>query len=355
MSQASVPMAMSLNRGVFGTEQSVSPLLSMLSGHIDRLPHHLGIENGGAPWEAWHEALYRPLEDFLGRSGKSFRANFVSLCWKLAGGHGNLPAQIPLFVELLHAGSLIVDDIEDSAQMRRGAPALHHLCGMPKALNAGNWLYFWPQTILAGMELDPEVELRIHRWIAQTLSRCHHGQALDLAIRVFEWDQLHVASMVETSTRLKSGALFELAAAIGAIHAKAQTSCEKALVRFGGDLGLALQMYDDLSGLVNDSRMDKAQEDLIQARLTWPWAWLALHVDQLEYTRLRGLARSVYERDAPFHELRDALIKSLPDDVFLHPRNLLQSAFNDVRPHVRSVAALQSLNDEIKRLESSYV
>jgi hypothetical protein len=51
-------------------------------------------------------------------------------------------------VEFIHAGSLVVEDIEDGSRIRRGRVALHVRYGMPVALNAGNWLYFWPFELL---------------------------------------------------------------------------------------------------------------------------------------------------------------------------------------------------------------
>ena len=50
----------------------------------------------------------------------------------------------PRMFEIIHAGSMIVDDIEDDSSERRGAPAVHRLHGLPLALNAGNWMYFAP-------------------------------------------------------------------------------------------------------------------------------------------------------------------------------------------------------------------
>jgi geranylgeranyl pyrophosphate synthase len=98
----------------------------------------------------WQAALLGPLLELLERRGKCFRSQLVQIAYDLARDSSTkaMPAQLPLLVEALHAGSLIVDDIEDDSKSRRGEPALHLLVGLPLALNAGNWLYFLPHRLL---------------------------------------------------------------------------------------------------------------------------------------------------------------------------------------------------------------
>jgi geranylgeranyl pyrophosphate synthase len=46
--------------------------------------------------------------------------------------------------ELIHTGSLIIDDIQDQSELRRGRPSLYRTYGIDVAINAGNTLYFLP-------------------------------------------------------------------------------------------------------------------------------------------------------------------------------------------------------------------
>ena len=126
----------------------------------------------------------RPTE-FLSRPGKELRTTIVRAGWLLGGGEpAAMPDRLPLVIELLHAGSLIIDDVEDGSDERRGAPALHHVVGVPLAINTGSWMYFWALAELAELGLPPATELAAHRAAAATLVRCHQGQALDLATRI---------------------------------------------------------------------------------------------------------------------------------------------------------------------------
>ena len=241
------------------------------------------------PHALWEQALLRPLRDFLRRPGKGFRARLVELGYRLGGGMpGTHPPELPLVVESLHAGSLIVDDIEDDSDLRRGAAALHRVYGVPLALNAGNWLYFWPQVLLSRMPLTDEARLRAHERVAECLMRGHQGQALDLTVRVDELPQAEVPAVVDAIARLKTGSLLGLATALGAIAAGAPSERLDAIDRFGRAVGVGLQMLDDLSGVVSPARRHKALEDLQHGRATWVWAWLARDLDASVYQPLRA-------------------------------------------------------------------
>src|SRR5262249_51575318 len=86
--------------------------------------------------------LYDSAREFLSRPSKGRRSRLIGASYLLAGGNGRLPQAAVDMIELLHTGSLIVDDIQDGAETRRGGRSLHKLIGMPRALNTGNWLYF---------------------------------------------------------------------------------------------------------------------------------------------------------------------------------------------------------------------
>ncbi|MET0385452.1 MAG: polyprenyl synthetase family protein [Polyangiales bacterium] len=248
----------------------------------------------GVPQVLWDEALLRPLRDFLARPSKGFRAGLVELGYRMSGGaDSGLPIELPLIIECLHAGSLIIDDIEDQSLERRGAPALHCTYGVPRALNAGNWLYFWPQVLLSRVPLRPETRLLAHERMALCLLRCHEGQALDLQVRIERLAQSDVANVARTVSQLKTGGLLGLATALGAMAADAPADRAEAIGKLGRELGVGLQMLDDVSGVLNPARRHKALEDLRLGRVTWVWACLAEELDRAAYDALLDQARVV--------------------------------------------------------------
>ena len=175
------------------------------------------------PSALWNHALLDPLRDFLGRPSKGFRARLLEPGFRLGGGGDAAPPrELPLLVEILHAGSLIIDDIEDDSAQRRGAPTLHRRHGVPLALNAGNWLYFWAHGLLSRAALGDVARLAAYERLTECLMRCHQGQALDLTVRVGELPQAEVPVVVQAITRLKTGSLLGLATALGAVAAGAE-------------------------------------------------------------------------------------------------------------------------------------
>jgi geranylgeranyl pyrophosphate synthase len=247
----------------------------------------------------WRRAILDPALEFVARPGKQIRARLVHGTWSLAGGPGDPPEELALAIELLHAGSLIVDDIEDGSATRRGRPALHRSWGLSTALNTGNWLYFLALDLLGRSGLE-EGGVPADRRAIQTLLRCHHGQALDVSIRVSELEPGEVHGVVATITSLKTASLMELAVRLAAAGAGAGEKEVLALARFGHELGVYLQMLDDLSSVTSAARRDKGAEDLALSRATWPWAWLAEELDEPAFAELQARARRVAAgEDAP--------------------------------------------------------
>ncbi len=317
--------------------------LAKTLGHDPRVPQYL-----------WDEALITPLRDFLSRPGKEFRARLVRLGWQLTGRSAEPPPELPLIIEALHSGSLIVDDIEDESLERRGAPALHRIYGMPRALNAGNFLYFWALELLTRLGLPPVTELALHRAFSRTLLACHQGQALDLSVKIALLEQRDVTATVSAVTHLKTGKLCELAAQMGALAAGASLAKAQAIAAFGRELGVGLQMLDDLSGIANARRADKGAEDLRSGRPTWPWAWAAEALDSRSYAKLQKQGRAVLNGDEAPESLAAQLARLVAKSGRAEVHARLESALAQLKRVALDPRALSELEHELTRLEKSY-
>lgn len=310
------------------------------------------------PAAIWAAALSGPAAAFLSRPGKDLRAALVRAGGRLggeasggaaAGAAAPTAERIALAIELVHAGSLIVDDVEDQSDERRGAPALHRLVGVPLAINTGSWLYFWGLAELSRLGIPGGLERA-----TTALLRCHQGQALDLAVRVVDLDPREVPPVVAATTRLKTGALCRLAMELGALGAGACEARTAAIGALGEATGTALQMLDDLGGLVAPERRAKAYEDLRGARPTWAWAWLAEQHDPFAWARFLGQARAVAAGADP-HPLADALAERVEPIGRPRIRATLDAALGDARTALGAPSpALDALAADLRRMESMY-
>jgi len=241
----------------------------------------------------WEDVLLSPVNDILGRPGKAIRAELVDAGFAVVRPCEPAPDAAVALVEILHAGSLVIDDIEDDSKTRRGGRAIHRVHGTAKAINAGNFMYFLALQQIEELALEPARELRLHRMVTRTLLDCHRGQALDLGLRLGEVPQAEVPTVVAETSLLKTAALTELATGLGVLAAGGSDVQVAAMAGFGREVGLALQQLDDLGNLTGKGPPARRYEDLRNGRLTWPWAWAAEVLHPIDYQGLEAVARAL--------------------------------------------------------------
>ncbi|MGE4233494.1 MAG: polyprenyl synthetase family protein [Bacteriovoracia bacterium] len=247
--------------------------------------------------------LIRPVEDIWTRPSKKFRAELVEkgylLCAHEISSVENKLKGLSQLIEEIHTGSLIIDDIEDSTKIRRGAPSIHEIYGLPLALNAGNWLYFSPLSKLKDLELSTSQELQLYRLIHHTLVQCHYGQALDLGVNVTLLNKGELIDVCDSALRLKSGSLTSLALQLGAIIADANQDFLNELSRVGRELGFCLQMFDDIGILMLPKEHQKRFEDLSLKRPSWIWRVIASEFDNRQFE----FAKNFFDRNPSVDEI----------------------------------------------------
>lgn len=328
-------------------------LVSALGDLFGRIPEPVWM-NGDIRAEVWDTAILDPAREILSRSGKGVRPRVLERCWSLAGGDpAGPPELLPIVIELLHVGSLIVDDIEDDSRQRRGRPALHRQYGLPLALNTGNWLYFVGLAVLSRIDLADRIRLALYEDISVALMQCHQGQALDLSTRIASTRRSDVPGLVETSTRLKTGTLMQLAAKLGARGAGASGTIVGVCGSYGAELGIALQMLDDWSGIGIEARREKGREDLRLSRPTWPWVWLAEGADEVAYHEVVRQARDIridWDADQLVDRLRALLGSVAPGRI----RAQLEIAVDRLESGLPADADLGLVRADVAALEQAF-
>jgi geranylgeranyl pyrophosphate synthase len=260
-----------------------------------RLRSLLGLDDYSYVEDVLRDALINPVAELTSNPGKRVRGKLVELTYRLLGNEAEssfiaarrlkIGAEV---LELIHAGSLIVDDIEDGSQIRRGRPALHVRYGLPISLNAGNWLYFWPSELIKDLKLPGETTLAAYENYHRALLRAHFGQAVDIGTRVDMLAQNRVAEVCQASLALKTGALTGFAMVLGGLIAGVGEPTISHLETFGRELGVALQMFDDIGNVTGACEPSKRYEDFMLYRPSWAWAWVAMNSTAEDYARFIG-------------------------------------------------------------------
>jgi geranylgeranyl pyrophosphate synthase len=246
---------------------------------------HLQLSHTTELKDLMGSSLIWPLREFFKNPGKNIRPRLVELGFRFSSlsDDEELSDEVQqkikvasTIIEALHAGSIIVDDIQDESTVRRNSPTLHLKHGLPLALNAGNWLYFWALEQIRELKLPPQVSESLLFDCLGLLTRAHYGQALDVGVKINEIEQRRVRDVCLASMELKTGTLFSLALRLG-IAICPSSSAHSSLTALGARLGVALQAYDDAGNFIlpPKSEASKRHEDLKLRRPTWVWAQAA--------------------------------------------------------------------------------
>ena len=256
----------------------------------------------------WSKALQLAPDLYPGVGGKRLRATLLERAYTFAGGRSVAPALIVDAVEMLHAGSLVIDDFEDDSLTRRGQPALHRVIGPARAVNAGNWMYFRALELAAAAWEDPvRSAALVGRFIA-VARQCHEGQAVDLATRVDEVTPRQAQVTALVISRWKTGRLASLAAWCGAHSAAGDPRTLQAVAAFGCRVGICLQMKNDLDELRELLAGSERCDDLRNRRVTWPWAWAASELSPGQFAAWQRRLRRAEEQPAALHALARELL-----------------------------------------------
>ena len=189
--------------------------------------------------------------------GKRLRALLVLAAAEAVQGHAAAALRAACAVELIHAYSLVHDDMPcmDNDVLRRGKPTVHVRFGQAQALLAGDALQALAFELLTpeGDEVPASMQAALCGLLARAAGATGMagGQAIDLDSvgRVLTEEQL------QAMHRLKTGALLQAAVHMGASCATPALPAHTraALDQYGAALGLAFQVVDDILDVTADS------------------------------------------------------------------------------------------------------
>jgi octaprenyl-diphosphate synthase len=170
--------------------------------------------------------------------GKRLRPALLLLCARFAGGGGKTAVQLGAVVEMLHAATLVHDDVIDVAQTRRGRPSANVQWGNHTCVLAGDWLYM--QAFQVALR---ERNFHVLDLLIGLTQMMVEGELIQLdrigRIGITEADCMELVDR-------KTACLFSACAKLGAVAAGADTIMEEKLGEFAWNLGMAFQLIDDM-------------------------------------------------------------------------------------------------------------
>jgi octaprenyl-diphosphate synthase len=234
--------------------------------------------------------------------GKRLRPSLLLLSAKLAGGGGPAAVQLGAVVEMVHAATLVHDDVIDAAQTRRGRPSTNVKWGNHTCVLAGDWLYM--QAFQIALR---ERNFQILDLLIGLTQMMVEGELIQLErigrINVTEADCMELVDR-------KTACLFSVCARLGAIAGGSGAAFEERLGEYAWNLGMAFQLVDDVLDFTSrEVTLGKpVGGDLREGKVTLPLVYALECVTPQERRLVENILRQRNYDETPFSQIL-ALLK----------------------------------------------
>jgi octaprenyl-diphosphate synthase len=196
--------------------------------------------------------------------GKRLRPILVLLASRLVGSVTDGSIRMAAVVEMIHAATLVHDDVIDIAKTRRGRPSSNALWGNHTCVLAGDWLYM--QAFQMALR---ERNFHVLDVLIALTQMMVEGELLQLEligkINISEADYMELVDR-------KTASLFSACARLGAVMGGAGDATEGRLGEFAWNLGIAFQLVDDVLDFTSHEKVlgKPVGSDLREGKVTLP-------------------------------------------------------------------------------------
>ena len=224
-------------------------------------------------------------------SGKRLRAMITLLCTGSVGGNLQNAKSLALAVEIMHAATLVHDDIVDKESIRRGKPTVHKKWSVNDAILTGDAL------LSLALSQIVNYDNKILQVISETGLLLAEGEYMDLDPSTETSEEEYIKRIFR-----KTASLFSASAKCGALVGKGSQAEIAALANFGENFGMAYQIRDDLQDTTECKGNIPA--DLRERRFTLPL--IHMHDSTKEYEKsnfdrnIKGLAKKEYSNNQTY-------------------------------------------------------
>ncbi len=268
---------------------------------------------------AEHDLLRESMQHLLHAGGKRIRPVFVLLGGKFGEYNVEHLKHIAVALELIHMASLVHDDVNDRAHLRRGEPTINAKWSNQFAIYAGDYML--------ARSLEQMTELHnplAHQLLAKAIVEVCKGEIEQVRDK-YCYDQ--TLRQYLRRIKRKTALLIAVSCQLGAVIANAPKHVHEKLYWFGYYVGMSFQITDDILDFVGtEKELGKpAGGDLLQGNVTLP-ALLAMQDKQVHEK-----IRSINESTTP-EEIKKVLIAIKNTDAIKQSYDLsnryLQKAFH---------------------------
>ena len=254
-----------------------------------------------------NEAVSAILGYILENGGKGFRPVAVLLSAAMHSpsperGLGMRSYLGAMLVEMMHAASLVHDDVIDESDLRRGKPSVRALWGSRRAVIVGDMLL--ARSITVGLD---SAQYDIVDCVTRAMSELCEGEL----IQSRQSEQLAMTREIYLDIiRKKTGTLFGVSAGVGALSVGAPREKVEAMRVFGDLVGMAFQIRDDI--LDYDTLTDTGKpacNDLCEQKITLPLLAVLERSSEERRAELLAMLAAVGSEPGNIERLRDAVLE----------------------------------------------
>jgi len=261
--------------------------------------------------------------------GKRLRAKLIL---KIAPDSVDAPL-LAAVVELIHAASLLHDDVIDEATLRRGVASVNATDGSKTAVMLGDILYSKAFTELVSFDKD------VAKIVASSVTALSKGEMLDVKMaEKFNSNEKAYLDMLY----LKTATLIEAASQASAILAGKD---DKKYAIYGRNLGLSFQIIDDILDITADEKIlgKPSMNDFVEGKCTLPYIYLYQDLDDNDKNRLiESHAKKIDENESNWIKQKMKEHNSV-ERSFMLAKELSNEAMNSVKDDAELVSILQTM------------
>ncbi|HTQ55001.1 MAG TPA: polyprenyl synthetase family protein [Bryobacteraceae bacterium] len=281
-----------MNLGRLGQAITGKEIFDLIHDDLERVEKEISLETVASV------EVVTQIGQYLQESGgKRLRPSLLLLASKLIGDGGESAIHLGAVVEIVHAATLVHDDVIDDARTRRGRPSANVRWGNHTSVLAGDWLYMEAFQVALRERNFHVLDLLIG--LTQMMVE---GELLQLErIGRLEVTEADCMELVDR----KTACLFSVCAKLGALVAGADSPTEERLGDFAWNLGMAFQLVDDLLDFTAREKVlgKPVGNDLREGKVTLPLVYALEQATAEERRRVETILRERNYDRVPFSQI----------------------------------------------------